>query len=65
MDTKRLENFEKMLAAVQEEYAHIVQQMDALSAQGKTKSATFRQLFAQKVTYQNLLSLYKTYDLIE
>lgn len=62
---KRLEQFEKMLAAVQMEYGSIVRQMDELKEKGKMKSVTYQQLFARKMTYQNMLSMYDLYDLID
>lgn len=62
---KRLEQFEKMLAAVQTEYGSIVRQMDELKEKGKMKSVTYQQLFTRKMTYQNMLSMYDLYDLID
>ena len=62
---KRLEQFEKMLAAVQKEYAGIVRQMEELKEKGKIKSVTYQQLLARKMTYQNMLSMYELYDLTE
>lgn len=62
---KRLEQFEKMLAAVQTENGSIVRQMDELKEKGKMKSVTYQQLFARKMTYQNMLSMYDLYDLID
>ena len=62
---KRLEQFEKMLAAVQTEYGSIVRQLDELKERGKMKSVTYQQLFARKMTYQNMLSMYDLYDLID
>lgn len=62
---KRLEQFEKMLAAVQTEYGSIVRQVDELKEKGKMKSVTYQQLFARKMTYQNMLSMYDLYDLID
>lgn len=62
---KRLEQFEKMLAAVQTEYGSIVRQMDELKEKGKMKSVTYQHLFARKMTYQNMLSMYDLYDLID
>lgn len=62
---KRLEQFEKMLAAVQTEYGSIVRQMDELKERGKMKSVTYQQLFARKMTYQNMVSMYDLYDLID
>lgn len=63
--TKREENFERMLEAVKTSYSDAVQKMEALKQQGKTKSATYYQLMSNKMTYQNMLSLYKLYDLLE
>ena len=63
--TKREENFEKMLVFVQEKYADTVAKMEDLKAADKTKSATFRQLMGDKLMYQNMLTLYKLYGLIE
>ncbi|MCC2253355.1 hypothetical protein LKD70_02670 [Ruminococcus sp. CLA-AA-H200] len=65
MNEKRLEQFEKMLAAVQTEYASIVRQMEELKEKGKIKSVTYQQLMTRKLTYQNMLSMYDLYDLTE
>lgn len=65
MDEKRLQQFEKMLSAVQAEYENIVRQMEDLKEKGKIRSVTYQQLLARKMTYQNMLSLYELYDLIE
>ena len=65
MDEKRLQQFEKMLSAVQTEYENIVRQMEELKEKGKIRSVTYQQLLARKMTYQNMLSMYELYDLIE
>ncbi len=65
MNEKRLQQFEKMLAAVQSEYENIVRQMEELKAKGKIKSVTYQQLLARKMTYQNMLSMYELYDLTD
>ncbi len=65
MDEKRLEAFEKMLAAVQEEYAGILSSMDKMKAEGKVKTVTYQQLMSRKLMYQNILSLYQIYGLAE
>ena len=65
MDEKRLQQFEKMLAAVQKEYENIVRQMEDLKEKGKIRSVTYQQLLARKMTYQNMLSMYELYDLSE
>lgn len=65
MNEKRLQQFEKMLSAVQTEYENIVRQMEELKEKGKIRSVTYQQLLARKMTYQNMLSMYELYDLIE
>ncbi len=65
MNEKRLQQFEKMLAAVQSEYENIVRQMEELKAKGKIKSVTYQQLLTRKMTYQNMLSMYELYDLTD
>ncbi|WP_338546216.1 hypothetical protein V1225_09185 [Emergencia sp. JLR.KK010] len=64
MDEKRLAAFEKMLTFVQQEYDKTKEKMAALKADGKEKSATYRQLMGNKLTYQNLLAMYRLYDLL-
>ena len=64
-EPQRLEAFEKMLRAVQTEYESIVRQMEQLKEKGKLKSVTYQQLFARKITYQNMLSMYALYNLID
>ena len=65
MDEKRLQQFEKMLSAVQTEYENIVRQIEELKEKGKIRSVTYQQLLARKMTYQNMLSMYELYDLFE
>ena len=63
--TEREEKFEKMLSDIQQNYADVVKKMEKLKEEGKTKSATYRQLMGTKMNYQSMLSLYKIYGLIE
>ena len=63
--TEREEKFEKMLSDVQKNYLEVVTKMQQLKAEGKSKSATYRQLMGNKLTLQHILSLYKLYGLIE
>ena len=63
--TEREERFEKMLTYIQHNYVEVVEKMEKLKAENKTKSATYRQLMGNKMNYQNILSLYKIYGLIE
>ena len=43
----RLEQFEKMLADLQAQYADTAARMETLKAQDKTRTATYRQLMGQ------------------
>lgn len=60
----RLAAFEEMLVFVQNEYEKTAGRMETLKAEGREKSATYRQLMGNKLTYQNILSMYRLYDLI-
>ena len=62
---KRLEAFEKMLAAIEANYAGILSKMETLKVQGKEKSATYRQLMGNKLMYREILFLYELYGLKE
>lgn len=65
MDEKRLEAFEAMLAAVLDQYDATTGRMAELKAEGREKTATYRQLFAKKMQLQAMLSYYRTYGLVE
>ena len=49
MEEKRIEAFEKMLNAILSQYDSTVEKMEKLKAEGKEKTATYRQLFASKL----------------
>lgn len=65
MDEKRLKAFEDMLKAILSQYDSTVEKMAKLKADGKEKSATYRQLFASKLQLQAMLSYYRAYGLLE
>lgn len=64
-DQERLAAFERMLADAQRNYDELTARLERLKAEGKTKSATFRQYLGNKMTYQYLLSLYRDYGLLD
>lgn len=64
-DENRLEQFEAMLAAVRKNYGDAARKMEKLKAEGKTKSATYRQLMGNKLMYQSMISMYQVYGLME
>lgn len=65
MDEKRLKAFEDMLKAILFQYDSTVEKMANLKAEGKEKTVTYRQLFANKLQLQAMLSYYRAYGLIE
>ena len=65
MDYERLNAFEKMLTDILAQYDSVTQKMALLKAEGKEKTVTYRQLFANKLQYQTILSYYRTYGLLD
>ena len=65
MDEKRLKAFEDMLAAIFRQYEDTTEKMAKLKAEGKEKTVTYRQLFANKLQLQVTLSYYRTYGLVD
>ena len=65
MDEKRLRAFEDMLAAIRKQYDDTTEKMAKLKVEGKEKTVTYRQLFANKLQIQAMLSYYRTYGLLE
>lgn len=63
--SKREEQFEAMLSDILAQYKDVSSKMDVLKAEGKEKSVTFKQLFASKLTLQNILIIYKNHGLID
>lgn len=62
--SEREMKFEQMLTFVQQRYEETYSRMETLKAQSKEKSATYRQLFADKLTYKNMLDLYRLHGLL-
>lgn len=59
-----LEAFEKMLAQIVSQAEYETAQMEKLKAAGKEKSATYRQYFANRLVYRQMLDIYRKYGLI-
>ena len=64
-DQQRLQAFEDMLSAVLQNYKDADKKMKQLKAEGKEKTATYRQLMGHKLQYQNMLSMYQIYGLLD
>ncbi len=54
-----------MLEAILLQYDSVVAKMDKLKSEGKEKTATYRQLFANKIQLQMMISYYRTYGLLD
>lgn len=65
MNQERLNAFEKMLSDIVAQYDSVTERLAVLKTEGKEKTATYRQLFANKLQYQTILTYYRTYGLLE
>lgn len=61
---ERIEAFEAMLKAALEQSEAERRKMEALKAQGKEKTATYRQYLGNRLFYNQLFALYRKYGLI-
>ncbi len=61
----RLQAFETMLGEIQKQYASEKKAMDELKAQGKEKTATYRQYMGNRLMYTRILDLYAQYGLLQ
>lgn len=61
---ERIEAFEAMLKAALEQSEAEWRKMEELKAQGREKSATYRQYMGNRLFYNQLFALYRQYGLI-
>ena len=61
----REEKIEKMLQSVLAEYDDVTSKMEKLKSENKTKTVTYKQLMASRLSLQNMISRYEIYGLIE
>lgn len=62
---ERTEAFEKMLSDIVSQYEYEKEKMDELKAQGKEKTATYKQYMGNRMVYGRIIALYREYGLIE
>lgn len=62
---ERLEAFERMMADVTRQHAQTAEKMQALKAQGRERSATYRQLMGEKLQLARILGMYRLYGLTD
>ncbi len=65
MNEERLEAFERMLESIVKQSEYEKEQMDRLKAEGKEKTAAYRQYFGNRMLYRMMLAKYREYGLIE
>ena len=53
-DAERLRSYEAFAAQARAELADVTQRMGALRAENKVKTATYRQLFATRITLKDI-----------
>ena len=62
---ERLDAFERMLADIQEQAAYEAGQMEVLRAQGREKTATYKQYVGNRLLFKAMLEKYREYSLLE
>ena len=60
---ERLGRYEDAYERLTARRSELAGRMEALKAQGKQKTAQLRELFAEKLTIQNTLTLWETYGI--
>lgn len=61
----KLDAFEKMLDDLIRQAAYEEEQMKALKAAGKEKTATYRQYFGNRMLYKMMFDKFRAYGLME
>lgn len=64
-DRDRLRAFENMLEEIRVQADAQQKKMDRLRAEGKEKTATYRQYFGNRLLYRMMLEKYRQYGLLE
>lgn len=62
-DTEKLKAYEAMRENVIDRFNTASDKMVRLKAEGKEKSVTYKQLMAEKLTMQKILSMYDIFDI--
>lgn len=62
---ERLENFEKALKDILNEYEKLGNELEKLREEGKEKTTKFRELLGRKLVYSMIITIFKRYNLID
>lgn len=61
----KLEQFEKALNDIVDEYIKLGKELEKLRNDGKMKTTKFRELLGKKLVYSMIITIFKRYDLID
>lgn len=61
---ERLNNFEKALKDIVNEYDKLGHELENLRNEGKMKTTKFRELLGKKLVYSMIITIFKRYNLI-
>lgn len=61
---ERLNNFEKALKDIVNEYDKLGNELESLRNEGKMKTAKFRELLGKKLVYSMIITIFKRYNLM-
>ena len=64
-DAQRLAAYDRLYRELLAERDGVAAKMEALQAEGRTKTATYRQLLTDKLTLQNLIARFAAYGIRE
>ena len=64
-DAQRLAAYDRLYRELLAERDGVAAKMDALRAEGRTKTATYRQLLTDKLTLQNFIGRFAAYGIRE
>ena len=62
---ERLENFERALKDILNEYENLGKELEKLRNDGKNKTTKFRELLGKKLVYSMIITIFKRYNLID
>ena len=62
---ERLENFEKALKNIINEYENLGKELEKLRNADKSKTTKFRELLGKKLVYKMIITIFKRYELID
>ena len=62
---ERLENFEKALKNIINEYENLGKELEKLRNADKCKTTKFRELLGKKLVYKMIITIFKRYELID